>query len=69
MPDEEQRAVRLTQIGNAQPAEWVREMQAYYVTNGSYRAEDVQRVLGDQRTVVGVAADNDLFSAAISRTR
>jgi hypothetical protein len=29
--------------------EWVREMKEHYAKTGTYRAEDVRRVLGDPR--------------------
>jgi hypothetical protein len=59
------RTTAVTHIGNEVDAPWLREMRAYYATNGAYRAEDVQRVLGDPRTVVGVPADRTLFAAAL----
>jgi hypothetical protein len=56
----------ITQLGHEGGADWVREMQAHYATTGSYRVEDVHRVLGDPRTVVGFATDQTLFSAALT---
>jgi hypothetical protein len=66
MPERDARATPVTRIGNEQGPEWVREMQAYYSSNGTYRVEDVQRVLGDQKTVVGVAANRSLFGATLT---
>jgi hypothetical protein len=69
MPNRETRATPsapATQIGNEGGADWARQMQAYYSSNGSYRLEDVQRVLGDPRTVVGMAADRRLFAASLT---
>ena len=65
MPEQDARTTPVTHIGNEVDAEWLRDMRAYYASNGAYRAEDVQRVLGDPRTVVGVAADPGLFAAAL----
>jgi hypothetical protein len=31
------------------PAEWVRDMHDHYGAKGSYRAEDLRKVLGDPR--------------------
>lgn len=37
-------------------AEWLRGMQAYYGRTGSYRPEDVMRVLGDPRQAFEIEA-------------
>ena len=35
-------------------AAWVHDMHAHYAANGTYRAEDLRRVLGDPRESFGV---------------
>ena len=35
------------ELANAQEADWVREMQKYFNETGTYRAEDLDRLLGD----------------------
>jgi hypothetical protein len=45
-------------------AEWVRDMQEHFSKTGSYRAEDLQRVLGDPRKGVGAESSLPLLSAA-----
>jgi len=34
---------------NAEPAQWVREMHEHFLKTGTYRAEDLRRVLGDRK--------------------
>jgi hypothetical protein len=67
MPERDIRNTPVTHIGNEGSAEWVRDMQAYYALNGSYRVQDVQRVLGDPRTVVGFPTDHSLFAASLKK--
>jgi hypothetical protein len=59
----------VTSMGSENGPEWLREMRAYYAMNGAYRVQDVQRVLGDPRTVVGFPADRSLFAAALGQRR
>jgi hypothetical protein len=40
---------------------WVEEMHEHFRENGFYRAEDLQRVLGDPRECVEVKASTDLM--------
>jgi hypothetical protein len=67
MPELDAKSTPVTQIGNERGAQWLRDMHAYYSTNGAYRVQDVQRVLGDPRTVVGVAADRDPAASLTGR--
>jgi hypothetical protein len=59
----------ITSMGTHNGPERLREMRAYYSVNGAYRTEDIQRVLGDPRTVVGVPADRTIGAAALGRRR
>lgn len=45
------------------PSEWVTQMHDHFGKTGTYRGEDLQRVLGDPRKSVGVPASNELASA------
>jgi len=65
MPEQEPRPTSVTRIESEEGAEWVREMHSHYSMTGSYRVEDVQRVLGDPRTVVNLPTDKALFAAAL----
>jgi hypothetical protein len=47
--------------------EWVKAMHAHYNETGTYRAVDIQRVLGDPRKSVEGPVSGEL--AAASRTR
>lgn len=47
---------------------WVKEMHEHYRDNGFYRAEDVQRVLGDPRECVEVKSSTDLMQFARSHS-
>lgn len=44
-------------------AAWVTEMHEHFHRTGLYRAEDLQRVLGDPRESVQVRAEADLILA------
>jgi len=48
--------------GEAIPPKWVSEMHEHFRQHGFYRAEDLQRVLGDPRECVEVRSTNDLCS-------
>lgn len=54
-------------VMQSQTPKWVKDMHAHYNETGSYRAEDVQRVLGDPRKSVGAPTSEQL--AAASRIR
>ena len=43
----------------ASAPDWVREAQAHYAATGSYRPDDVARILGDQKISVEVAPKTD----------
>lgn len=64
MSDKKIGGTPVTQMGT-EGSEWVREMQAHYTTTGAFRVADVQRVLGDQRTVVGISTNQTLSSATL----
>ena len=46
------------------PAKWVENMQAHFREKGFYRAEDVQKLLGDPCESVGMCATTDLNQLA-----
>ena len=48
-------------IERLSPPQWVQEMHKHFRENGFYRAEDLQRVLGDPRECVQVQASTDLI--------
>ena len=47
--------------------EWIRAMHAHYNETGTYRAVDVQRVLGDPRKSVEGPVSSELAAASRSR--
>lgn len=47
-------------LSQAQPAEWVREMIENYRRTGTYRAEDLRRLLGDPTKGVEVGPNQSL---------
>jgi hypothetical protein len=49
---------------NDERPEWLKEMQAHYRQTGSYRPEDLSRVLGDQRQGVSMPLASELAAAA-----
>lgn len=46
------KTVPLSAMTRQESPEWVKQMHSYFRLYGSYRAEDVQRVLGDSRNTV-----------------
>jgi len=48
-------------IERPSPPQWVQEMHTHFTENGFYRAEDLERVLGDPRECVHVQASTDLM--------
>lgn len=56
MPTEQAHVVTPTE-----EPQWVSEMHAYFWEHGFYRAEDLQRVLGDPKTVVERSTDDVSF--------
>lgn len=46
------------------PPQWVQEMHKHYGENGFYRADDLQRVLGDPRESVQVQACTDVLQSS-----
>jgi hypothetical protein len=52
------------------PADWVREMIAHYFRTGTYRTEDMRRLLGDPNRAVEIGPSASLsafVSAATER--
>ena len=47
---------------------WVFEMHQHYRATGTYRSEDVARVLGDQKAEVKGEAAPTLLAASVRRT-
>jgi hypothetical protein len=56
------------QVQNDKTPEWVRAMHAHFNLTGTYRASDIQRVLGDPRKSVEGPVTAELAAAA-SRPR
>jgi hypothetical protein len=57
--------VRKTQLTTTAPAaapqsgpKWVESMQAHFQQTGYYRANDLNRLLGDPRVSVGISSDD-----------
>lgn len=50
------------------PADWVREMIDHYQKTGTYRAQDLRRLLGDPNQSVKVGPDGCLPSFLSNRT-
>jgi len=44
---------RLAERGELQPPAWIAEMRKHYLEHGTYRIEDVARLLGDQTRSLG----------------
>jgi hypothetical protein len=55
---------RATRPVQDQHPEWLKDMRAHYNETGFYRAEDIQRVLGDPRDGVGMTVSTELAAAA-----
>jgi hypothetical protein len=49
---------------NDERPQWLKEMQTHYSRTGSYRPEDLNRVLGDQRQGVSVPMASQWPAAA-----
>lgn len=56
-------------LSQAQPAEWVRKMIDHYQRTGTYRAEDLRRLLGDPTKGVEVGPDSSLSAFLAGRGR
>ena len=57
---------QLSTVPRQESAEWVKQMQSYYRQSGSYRAADVERVLGDAReTVQAVVTDQAVLACGV----
>ncbi len=61
-----QAAVEVTPVQDKTP-EWVRAMHAHHNETGTYRAADIQRVLGDPRKSVEGPVSSELVAASRSR--
>ena len=53
------------ELANAQEASWVREMREHYNKTGSYRAEDLHRLLGDPARGVELSANPSTMKNAL----
>jgi hypothetical protein len=53
----------------AQPPEWVREMHEHYRRTGTYRPEDLRRLLGDPTKGVEIGPNASLTSYVEGRGR
>lgn len=42
------------------PAPWMKEMEEYYRQNGTFRQEDIRRLLGEPSKGVAISADKSL---------
>jgi hypothetical protein len=49
------------------PSTWVSEMHAHFMQTGSYRIQDVQRVLGDPRQGVEIRPADELPWSRVSK--
>ena len=45
------------ELANAQEADWIREMRQHFNETGTYRAEDLRRLLGDPTQSVKLSPD------------
>jgi len=45
------------ELANAQEADWIREMRQHFNETGEYRAEDLNRLLGDPTRGVELSPD------------
>jgi hypothetical protein len=52
---------------NKTEPEWVRDMKAYYAQNGTYRAADLLRLLGDPTKGVNTTQNPSLAGNSLSR--
>jgi hypothetical protein len=64
--------VRKTQQDATAPAaapqsgpKWVESMQAHFQQTGYYRANDLNRLLGDPRVSVGISSDDGLKAVSL----
>jgi hypothetical protein len=48
-------------------AEWVSKMRAYYIETGTYRGEDLKRLLGDQNCTVTMSGIDSMLNSLISK--
>ncbi len=59
--DDLQREIR-AKLYELPPADWIRAMVAHYQHTGSYRPEDLRRLLGDPNRAVEVGPNASLAS-------
>ncbi len=67
MPDTKQQSTAAPE--QATDPNWVKEMHDYFRQYGFYRAQDLQRVLGDPRDHLEVQAASDSPINFITRTK
>jgi hypothetical protein len=60
-PDDLQREIQ-AKLRQLPPADWVRAMVSHFQRTGSYRPEDLRRLLGNPNTAVEVGPDASLSS-------
>jgi len=60
-PDDLQREIQ-AKLEQLPPADWVRAMIDHFQRTGSYRPEDLRRLLGDPNRAVQVGANTTLAS-------
>ncbi len=53
-------------LGQTATPEWMKEMATYYRQTGTFRPEDLRRVLGDPSKGVAISSDKSLESFFIS---
>jgi hypothetical protein len=72
MPDKTQSKPDLQRLADAAQAvslpEWVKSMTDHYLSTGSFRQQDVRKVLGDPKKGIQVGSDVSLSSMMQSRS-
>jgi hypothetical protein len=58
--------IRSATGGSASEADWVTKMHQHFVRTGTYRASDLERVLGDPRVSVEISAQEEIQVAGIA---
>ncbi|MEX0612879.1 MAG: hypothetical protein WD229_12235 [Pirellulales bacterium] len=56
-------------LSDAEPPDWIREMIEYYRRTGTYRPEDLHRLMGDPTRGVEVDPNTSLSCLLASRRR
>lgn len=66
LPDDQLEREIQARFRQIPPAEWVRGMIDHYRRTGSYRAEDLRRLLGDPNKAVEVGPNTSISSHFLS---